>query len=84
MLTFNQYRSFISIKQRDEYNSEPILKEVIYINPVHVIAVEKVKFTTYETYGSSYEIARIYTLKGVWLVEGNAEDVSSRIDDATR
>lgn len=83
MLKFNVNRSFFSIKERDEYCSEPDLKDVIYINPEHIVSVEKVKFNT-GTFSSSYDITGITTLKGYFNVEGNVEQVSDRIADALR
>lgn len=85
MLKFNQIRSFYSVEKRDEYCSEPDLKEVVYINAEHIVSIEKVEFTNYpDKYTSSYEITCIVTTKGHWNVEGNANEIAYRVADALR
>lgn len=82
MIKLTDYRAFYSSESRDEYNKGE--KHHIYINPEHIVAIEKATVGREGIWPSAWDATRIYTLKGQWTVEGNVEAVREIIENATR
>lgn len=83
MIKFNEYRAFFSKKERDDYNENSHLKKVVYFNPEHIIAIEEPTFES-NTWPSSYNVTRIHTVRGYWLVEGNYNTIAEFISNSLR
>lgn len=80
MIKFNQLRSFFSSNEKEEYNSNSHLKEIVIINPDFITAIVSAKVGGEGIWASSWEATRIYTSNGgSWLVEGNVNTVNEII-----
>lgn len=79
LITFNELKSFYSAEQRDEYNASSHTKKVVHFNPEHIVALESIEVGGTGVWPSAWEATRIYTVKGYWLVEGNANTIKEFI-----
>jgi hypothetical protein len=84
MIKLNQLRSFLSIEGRDEYNSNADNKDVVYINPQYVVALERIVVGSDSTWPSCWTATRITTTKGTWNVEGGLSRIEDIVSQANR
>jgi hypothetical protein len=84
MIKLNQLRTFLSKESRDEYNSNAEDKDVVFINPQYIVALERITVGLDSTWPSCWTATRITTTKGTWNVEGGVNRTEEIVSHANR
>lgn len=84
MIKLNQLRTFLSKETRDEYNSNAEDKDVVFINPQYIVALERIAVGGDSVWPSCWTATRITTTKGTWSVEGGVNRIEDIVSQANR